>query len=235
MKDDDNEVRHESFGAIGAYHVSGDAQLFMSPHRHQHYVTIRITTASLHRRLSEDVMFGDRQIVAEVALSEAQWAHFVSSPNMGSGSPCTLRYMRDGGLKALQPPPEHAGNRETFSAEMRARAAQILAGVRSALGAMDRMISPNGIVSKAALRDVRRDLSMALANDIDGGLGFTMKQSEEWLDKMVESAKTEVEAAAMSGLRGLALEAISNAIDPDAKRRLLGSISTAADKPEGAS
>lgn len=233
-RDRAESIKHESFGAIGAFHVSGNHKLFMSPHKHQHFVTVRITTATVRRELSNDYFFGEREIIAEVHMSEAQWAHFVSAPNQGSGSPCTIGYYRDGELKKVEPPPDHAGHRETFAKELREHAANALKGVRSALGALDRVLA-GGPVSKAAIKEIRHDLSMAMENDIDAGMGFVLQQGEEWVDRVVEAGKTELEAHQLAGLRGLALESISSHLDPKAKERLLKGITAATgEQAEGA-
>src|SRR3546814_5396409 len=56
---------------------------------HQNFVSIRICRSSLNRDLSNDWHYGKDQMM-EVNMSEAQWATFVSSMNVGSGTPCTL-------------------------------------------------------------------------------------------------------------------------------------------------
>src|SRR5437868_8231795 len=84
--------QHPAFGMIGASRVSHSppgAVLFDSDVQHQHYVVVRVRTAARRRDLNRDYLYADQQIV-EVAMSEAQWASFVSSMNTGDGVPCTL-------------------------------------------------------------------------------------------------------------------------------------------------
>ena len=86
---------HPAFGLIGTSRGSvitngrGGATLFDSDIQHQHIVTIRINTAVRKRDLHHDWIHAEDQIV-EVQLSEAQWASFVSSMNIGDGVPCTI-------------------------------------------------------------------------------------------------------------------------------------------------
>lgn len=85
---------HPAWALIGASRVNQSppgAVLFDSDIQHQHYVTVTLSTASRQRRLNHDWLHSERRIV-EIAMSEAQWASFVSSMNVGQGVPCTLLY-----------------------------------------------------------------------------------------------------------------------------------------------
>src|SRR4051812_4593225 len=85
--------RHPAWAMIGASRVQNGgpgATLFDSDIRHQHTVRVSISTASRRRDLNRDWLHAEREFV-EVEMSEAQWASFVSSMNVGNGVPCTLR------------------------------------------------------------------------------------------------------------------------------------------------
>src|SRR5215468_2285877 len=86
---------HPAWGMIGAYRTGSTpgAALFDSDIRHQHYMVIRLETATRSRDLHRDHVMGDKRII-EVAMSEAQWASFVSAVNT-SGVPMTIQW-RDG-------------------------------------------------------------------------------------------------------------------------------------------
>src|SRR5687767_12050919 len=81
---------HPAYGQISASRVSGSINLYGSDFRHNHYVIVSIHRSVLDRDLSHDWPF-PRQEIIEVALSESQWAHFVSSLNAGSGAQCTIQ------------------------------------------------------------------------------------------------------------------------------------------------
>src|SRR5262245_60626587 len=81
--------RHPAYGQIGASRVSGQTFLYGTDFAHQNYIIIEISRSELHRGLSNDWPFGRDKLI-ELALSEAQWATFVSSLNCGQGVQCTL-------------------------------------------------------------------------------------------------------------------------------------------------
>lgn len=95
VAEDDGTETHPAFGFIHASRVSSNpgAVLFDSDIKHVHFVTLTIQRATRKRELNRDWLFG-RQELIEVAMSEAQWASFVSSMNT-SGVPCTIRATSD--------------------------------------------------------------------------------------------------------------------------------------------
>lgn len=96
-EDEYGHEEHPAWVLIGASRVSSTpgAVLFDSDIRHQHYVVVRIAPARRKRDLHHDWLGSTRAPYVEVAMSEAQWASFVSSMNAGDGVPATL-IERDG-------------------------------------------------------------------------------------------------------------------------------------------
>lgn len=91
--DEHGDETHPAWGLIGASRVSSGspgASLFDSDIRHGHYVVVQVRRATRQRNLGHDYKHGRDEIV-EVAMSEAQWASFVSTMNVGQGVPCTIQ------------------------------------------------------------------------------------------------------------------------------------------------
>src|SRR5205085_12031249 len=86
---EDGEETHPAWALIGASRVQSGppgATLFDSELRHQHYVTITLRQASRKRNLNRDWLHAESRLpIIEVAVSEAQWAQFVTSMNQGDG------------------------------------------------------------------------------------------------------------------------------------------------------
>src|SRR4051812_19636627 len=89
--------RHPAYGMIGASRVNwagNGTNLFGSDFRHRNTVRIQIHGADVRRDLSHDWIHADsRRSLVEVELSEAQWAGFVSTLNVGDGVACTIRHV----------------------------------------------------------------------------------------------------------------------------------------------
>lgn len=173
---------HPAFAQIGASRVSGHANLYDSDFQHNAYMVIRISRSELHRNLSNDWHFGREQIV-EVALSEAQWATFVSAPNVGSGVPCTLAYLQGVEVPGLPAP---ASRTDQFGREAKDTLRDALARIDAAIAAIDTMGLPKG--KAATLRD---HFAMA-RQELVSNIPFVAGQFGEHMEKTVEKAKAEV-------------------------------------------
>jgi hypothetical protein len=183
----DHVVTHPAFGMIGASRVSsgGSGQnLFGSDFGHHAYVEIRIRHAELNRNLSTDWVFGRNEIV-RVMLSEAQWATFVSSLNVGDGVPCTLDAIGGEVVPGIRSLP---ARRKEFATEMEATVGSAVKELDAIVAAMtDAEIPPRKKEELLShLRMARRHL---LSN-----VPFVAKVFDEHMEKTVERAKVEVNA-----------------------------------------
>lgn len=95
---------HPAYGMISASRVQGGGMVLNgSDFRHNGFVMIRVRHSQVNRSLTHDWHFG-RDSIVELALSEAQWATFVSSLNMGDGVPCTLERIDGESIPGLPAP-----------------------------------------------------------------------------------------------------------------------------------
>lgn len=195
----DSEVTHPAFAVIGVSRVSGEATLFQSEFKHQHYLSVRIGLAKLCRSLSRDWVFGHAKTYIEVNLSEAQWAAFVSSPNVGSGVPCTLRYNNGQIIPGLpDPKPPEA----KFKAEVAKAAEEAV----TQLDELAEKIAAMGLSAKKQ-KDLLDSVSRA-KNKMKSSIPWVAKQFSEHMETTVEKAKTEVNAYATQTLQRMGLEAL---------------------------
>lgn len=185
---------HPAYAMIGASRVSSTGHyLYGSDFRHQHFVTITVRRGEMHRSLSRD-WHSAREEYIEVALSEAQWATFVSSLNTGSGVPCTLQ-AKDGRYVSRIPQPEPKA--DLFKSELTERFSdgrKALAELRARLEA--------GKGGKESLKLLDRAL-----REISGSAQFVSDQFGEHMEEVVERVKIEVNAYAQQTLMRMGLDA----------------------------
>jgi hypothetical protein len=180
---------HPSYGFVQVSRVSGHTSLFASPFKHQHYMTLTIGRSTRERSHGRDWHFGGlTHGLVEVALSEAQWAHMVSSVGMGGGVPCTLQYV---GTQRMEDCPEQA-EVERFHNDIQKSATQAMKFMDEALAQMKALVD-----DKAPTKEKRKAVLDALSTaqrKMNDSAPFMVKQLAEHMDKVVHAAKTEVEA-----------------------------------------
>lgn len=195
--------RHPSYAMIGASRVSSGPpgkSLFGSDFRHQHFVTVTIKRAEMAREQgSSDYYYANDEIV-EVALSEAQWATFVASPNVGDGVPATLEYLGriepdERGLVPRIAPLDD--RRVQFRAEVDERLQAAVKGLDEAIA-----VAPTKKM-REQLERVRQQLT--------DGLPWVAKQFDEHAEQTIEKAKIEVGAYITSAIHRAGIAALGGA------------------------
>jgi hypothetical protein len=189
---------HPAFGQIGASRVSGRAHLYGSDFEHQHYVTVSISGSRLVRNLSNEWHFAGKELI-EVALSEAQWATFVSSMNVGSGVPCTLQHVAGYATPQLAPPKKPS---EKFSEDME----QTMAELREELTTLADALT-DGNVGKTKAKEIQKKLRW-LSERLTNNTEFVANQFDEHMEKTVEKAKVEVNAYVTGMVQRAGLDAL---------------------------
>lgn len=191
---------HPAYAQISACHQSGDSFLYGSDFKHQHTVAIRIHASERIRNLSNDWYNPAARPIIEVVLSESQWAAFVSHPNRGEGTPCTLRYLNGENVPGL-PAPEL--QTEQFGREFRTRLERAVAAQRRAA----ELVAASGL-SKAKQSEILSALNAA-ERDMGSNLEFVAGQFSEHMERVVTKAKTEVNAMANMALHNAGMRALA--------------------------
>ena len=190
---------HPAFGQIRASRVSGQANLYGSDFSHQHYLTITVTRSELHRSLSSDWCFAKEELI-EVALSESQWATFVSSLNVGGGVPCTIEHIDRITLPGLPSPKPMV---DEFNLEIR----KTMAELQQQCSDLVQEIGEAGI-GKRKTESLQKSLDMLRARLVDS-TAFVADQFEEHTERVIEKAKVEVNAYVNAHVTRAGLDALA--------------------------
>ncbi len=184
-KDKHGADTHPAFGMIQVSRVSQGgrgAVLFDSDVQHGHYMILRVHEASRKRDLHRDWIHDTGRLI-EVAMSEAQWAEAISSPNT-SGTPCTIRWVKGEGSR---PALEFDSRLDLLHNEVRDKAKEAMAEVDAAMEAFSE--KPNAAH--------KRRLAAAITN-LPANMEFAASSLTEHAEKVVAKSKADIEAAAMA-------------------------------------
>lgn len=194
--DESGQEQHPAWVLVGASRVSASppgAVLFDSDTRHQHYVVVRVKRAQRRRDLNRDWKYG-RETIVEFAMSEAQWASFVSSMNVGDGVPATLTW--DATLDEPRVPGMPYEPRLQVSMdEVHAAAAKAEEKVRAAFQAYKEK------KSAATLRDLENAIEHMTPN-----IDFAAKSLAEHAENVVQRSRADIEAFVQAKAEQLRLD-----------------------------
>lgn len=185
---------HPAWAMIGASRVQNGppgAVLFDSDIRHGHTIMVRISTASRRRDLNQDYLHSEKEFI-EIEMSEAQWASFVSSMNVGNGVPCTVR--RREGEWTVPGMPYEPRLQESMN-ETRQAADKVVEKIREAFEAYEAK------KSAANLRTLRAAIENATPNVL-----FAAKSLTKHAENVVQRARADIEAMVASKARQLGIE-----------------------------
>lgn len=201
---DEEKLTHPAFGQIGIFRTSGKTHLYGSDFDHQYVITLRIHTSELHRHLSTDWHHGGKELV-EVQMSEAQFATMLTSMNMGTGSPCTIRRIGDQFMPQL---PDPRSRSEQFGEEFRE-------SVQESVQTLDDLIADIDTLGISKKKADELKLRLRVARErVTGSATFVADRFEEHMEETVELAKVEVHGYAQHVLQRAGVAAIA-AADPD--------------------
>ena len=195
---DEQTFQHPAFGQITVHRVYGaSSALYGSDFIHHSFVRGAIHESQLNRNLSHDWPLTKREIIA-VDMSEAQWATFVSSFNLGGGVQCTLSH-RDG--KAVPEFPLR-DERLEFKTEIDKKLADSIASLDKLIAEVEANTTGLTKAKAAAILDPLRKTRQKLT----ANLPFVAKSFDQHMEKRTEKAKVEINAYMTSTLQRAGLE-----------------------------
>jgi hypothetical protein len=187
---------HPAFGQVTVHRIQGSKNLYDTDFRGRSFVRVEVHNSELERSLSNDWHYAKETIVA-FDMSEAQWATFVSSFNVGSGVPCTLEWVIGYGEEIPElPDPEVM---EPFGVDVKETIEDSLAHLR---GLREKM------VAKKASREMMSAVDMAI-QEIEKNLPFVHRSFCERMEETVEKAKAEVHGYINATIRRAGIDAIA--------------------------
>lgn len=192
-------VTHPAYGMIGASRIQGGKLiLFGSDFIHDRSIAIRIHHSELNRDSTSEHHFATKQI-CEVYLSEAQWATFVSSLNVGDGVPCTITALGGKNVPMIPSVPDRA-------IQFTEAAKERLQKSMDALTEMSAKIDGMKISTKA--KDELNSFINTAKMNIGSNLKYVATQFGEHIEDQVEKAKMEISAYVHSTVMRAGLESL---------------------------
>lgn len=210
--DEERIYEHPAFGLITVHRMTSShgQNLFGSPLNHRASIMVTIETAQNRRSLSRDWQFANRTLM-RFAMSEAQWAAFISSIGCGNGTPITFEVNQgDAPLVKIPRYEPLTTDEELFKSELLDKAKKAVEQVAD-LKAQIAALLEAGKANKGDLKALL-DTASRVADRFPDSAEFVCRQFERNMAATVESGKLAIEGhvtmmALQTGLEHLRLSA----------------------------
>lgn len=198
------KTSHPSYGTLAFSRRTGGATpLFGSSIEHRDTIAMTLYHANITRGLHEDRIYGNK-LIAEVEMSYSQFAEAITSMNMGSGVPVTIRWTeKDGKI----PPCDFVSKREQFADEFKEKRKRVTEDAQQLIEDITELFSQKKALTKAdknAILNKLHHLNMNIGRNMD----FIADQFNEQMDKTIMEAKGEIEAFCQNKVNSIASAAL---------------------------
>jgi hypothetical protein len=179
--------------------------LFGSSIKHNETIRMEVKPATVERNLNTDWYYSTGRDYIEVEMSYSQFAEAITSMNMGSGIPVTLRYL-DG---KQVPDPVFENKRLQFENEVKEKM-NVLGNKLSKLTVEAEDILTNKKSLNKGDREVILKQIKNLQQEIRSNIPFIQSMFNEQMDKTVNEAKGEIEAFTQNKIHSLGIEKLED-------------------------
>lgn len=198
---------HPSYALLSFSRISRGkgAPLFGSSIEHSETIRMEVKPAKIERSLNTDWIYDNGREYLEVEMSYSQFAEAISSMNMGSGVPVTLRYLNG---KQIEDP-QFVNKRLQFEQEIKERM-KVMDNKLAKLTENAHEILTNKKSINKGDREIIANQIASLRQEIRSNLPFVMSMFNEQMDKTVMEAKGEIEAFTQHKIHALGLEKLED-------------------------
>lgn len=195
-----NKETHPSYGMLQFCRTSGGStNLFGSSITHKDTIRMYLREGSVERTLNSDFFMGGG-LIAEVEMSQSQFAEAITSMNMGSGVPVTIKWLKEKGTIEKCP---FTDKREQFESELSSSLKKTNEQSNALLEELTAMFSEKKNLTQKDKSEILSKLTK-LKQDINENREYIYKQFNEQMDKTTMEAKGEIEAFMQNKLTSIA-------------------------------
>ena len=196
---------HESYGMIGISHTTCNHRfpLFGSSIKHDRLITLEIKHAEVERSLYSDRYYGQARPIIKINMSPAQFAQFITTPNVGDGVPCTIRSI---GVAQMDDPP-FQGKQQVYNEELQAEFKKAIDDADELLTGAQEILTQKRTMKVADKAELHGKIK-ALVQHIKDNMPFLHEQYTRAMEKTEVEAKAAIEEFYTSASLKLGKEAL---------------------------
>lgn len=199
---------HESFGMLNFSRVSSGkpTHLFGSSIPHNETIRLKISPGMVERNLHSDwYMAGNGHPFIEVEMSHSQFSESITSMNMGSGIPVTIRRINGKGVAEQ----EFVNKRIQFEEEFSSTLKDMKNKMNELVINAEEILTNKKSITKGDKEVILNEIT-SLKSSLSSTLPFIFSLFNEQMDKTVMESKAEVEAFTTGKINSLGLEKLED-------------------------
>ena len=196
--------KHPSFGMLSFNRThGGHSNLFGSSIQHNDTIHMVLKEGVVIRGLNDDRYVGEDEIL-EVEMSQSQFAELITSMNVGTGIPCTIKYLRG---KGRINEADFINKRQQITNEFKEFMNERMSDAKEFYDEVKALFTTKKSIGKGD----REMILSRLANvtqGIESSSKFIFDQFQNQIDKTITEAKGEIEAFAQNKINAIAQQAL---------------------------
>ena len=216
MKVNSKETTHPAYGMAHFSRVSGNpGNLFGSSVECDHFVELEISPGVEIESDSYLSFMSSGTPYIRVAFSPAQFAELITSMNIGSGVPCTLRRIGEERVESI-PDEIHVNELDRQKDNFKKQMKELSENLHKAQNRIKELLSLPRLTKEQ--KDELRNVLYKGIQDIDSNIPFYMEMFDEATDNIVQEAKAEIDATVHNCVLNAGIKALGEDFNNNRKQ-----------------
>lgn len=196
--------KHPSFGMLSFNRThGGHSNLFGSSIQHNDTIHMVLKEGVVIRGLNDDRYVGEDEIL-EVEMSQSQFAELITSMNAGTGTPCTIKYLRG---KGRINEADFINKRQQITNEFKESMNERMSDAKEFYDEVKELFATKKSIGKGDREMILRRLAN-VTQGMESSSKFIFDQFQNQIDKTITEAKGEIEAFAQNKINAIAQQAL---------------------------
>lgn len=198
--------KHPSFGMLSFNRThGGHSNLFGSSIQYNDTIHMVLREGVVTRGLNDDWYVGEDEIL-EVEMSQSQFAELITSMNVGTGTPCTIKYLRG---KGRINEADFINKRQQITNEFKESMNERMSDAKEFYDEVKELFATKKSIGKGDREMILRRLAN-VTQGMESSSKFIFDQFQNQVDKTITEAKGEIEAFAQNKINAIAQQALVN-------------------------
>ena len=216
MKVNSKETTHPAYGMAHFSRVSGNpGNLFGSSVECDHFVELEISPGVEIESDSYLSFMSSGTPYIRVAFSPAQFAELITSMNIGSGVPCTLRRIGEERVESI-PDEIHVNELDRQKDNFKKQMKELSENLHKAQNRIKELLSLPRLTKEQ--KDELRNVLYKGIQDIDSNIPFYMEMFDEATENIVQEAKAEIDATVHNCVLNAGIKALGEEFSNNRKQ-----------------